>query len=73
MKHLNISLPEDLLYDLNFLYKFFLLRLKLLLYMVWDIDDYIGNKNFDYIVCAYDKEFKNFNIGCDYNIFDFIN
>jgi hypothetical protein len=41
--------------------------------MVWDIDDYIGNKNFDYIVCAYDKEFKNFNIGCDYNIFDFIN
>jgi hypothetical protein len=39
--------------------------------MIWDINDYIGNKNDFLIICEYDKEFKNFNIKTDINYFDF--
>lgn len=43
---------------MDYLYKFFLLRLKLLLFMIWDIDDYIGNDSWNYIKCVYDDNFK---------------
>jgi hypothetical protein len=72
IKYLNIILPEDLLRDLDFLYNFFLLRFKLLLFMIWDINDYIGNKDWDYINYEYNKEFKIFDINVNFNSFDFL-
>lgn len=70
---LNMELPLDLLNDLDYLYYFFLLRLKLILFMIWDIDNYIYNNNcnYYYINYDYDKVFKNYNIKADYVIYDF--
>jgi hypothetical protein len=69
--YLQVKLPIDLSNDLNYLYNFFLLRLKLLLFMIWDIDNYIDNNTWNYINCDYDKKFKNYNIKADYVLYDF--
>jgi hypothetical protein len=37
--------------------------------MLWDIDNYIGNKNFNYITYILNVDI--FNIGCDCNIYDY--
>jgi len=71
IKKLNIKIPEDILNDLDFLYNFLLLRLKLLLFMIYDINDYIVNDNCNYITCKYDERLKIYEIESDYNIFDF--
>lgn len=71
VNYLKLKLPIDLLNNLDYLYKFFLLRLKLLLFMIWDIDNYIDNKTWNYINCDYDKHFKNYNIKADHVLYDF--
>lgn len=71
VNYLKMVLPIELLNDLDYLYKFFLLRLKLLLFIIWDIDNYIDNNTWNYINCGYDKVFKNYNITADYASYDF--
>jgi hypothetical protein len=71
INYLKVDLPIDLLNNLDYLYIFFFLRLKLLLFMIWDIDNYIDNNNWNYINYDYDKKFKNYNIKADYVIYDF--
>jgi hypothetical protein len=71
VNYLKVELSIDLLNDLDYLYNFFLLRLKLLLFMIWDIDNYIDNNTWNYIKCDFDKVFKNYNIKADYVSYDF--
>jgi hypothetical protein len=71
IEKLNLKLPEDIFNDLDFLYNFFLLRLKLLLFIIYDINDYIGNDRCDYIICKYDKRLKFYDIESDLKIFNF--
>lgn len=73
IKKLKISLPENITKDLDFLYNFFSLRLKLLLFIAWDINDYIGNKNKGAIKCLYDESCKTYSIGSDLDFFDWGN
>jgi len=42
---LNLKFPEDIQRDLDYFYNVDSLRFKLLLFMIWDIDNYIGNNN----------------------------
>src|ERR1700744_1441128 len=46
IEKLKLEVPEDIKKDLDFLYDFFLLRLKLLLFIIYDIE--IDEKIFDY-------------------------
>jgi len=55
IEKLNLKLTEDIKKDLDFLYIFFLLRLKLLLFIVYDINNYIGNDSCNYITYKYEK------------------
>jgi len=73
VKFLKIILLENIQKDLDFLYDFFLLRLKLILFMIWDIDNYIGNKNINYIRYVFDKRIKIYNIIADDIFYDFFN
>lgn len=68
--HLKLTLPQILSEDLDFLYVFFLLRLKLLLFMIWDIDNYIGNKTC-YITWDYDETLKIYSIKAVETFYDF--
>jgi len=68
---LNLILPNDIKEDLDYLYMVNVLRLKLLLFMLWDIDNYIENKNWNYIVCKYNKNLDSFNIESDRLIHDY--
>lgn len=68
---LKISLPENCLEDIIYLYNFFFLRLKLLLFMIWDIDNYIGNNNWNYITYEYDERLKCFDIKCNPALYDY--
>jgi hypothetical protein len=73
IKFLNIDLPKDILKDLDFLYIFFLLRLKLLLFMVLDINNYIGNEDLNFIIYEYNEYSKTYNIKINDILFDSFN
>lgn len=77
INYLKIGISTDIEKDLDYLYNFFLLRLKLLLFMIWDIDDYIGNYNLNlnlnYIMCEYDQKWKYYNFKADYTFYEFFN
>ena len=69
IEKLNLEVPEDIKKDLDFLYDFFLLRLKLLLFIIYDINDYIGNERCDYIICKFDERKKIYEIESDEKFF----
>jgi hypothetical protein len=70
IEKLKIKLPANIKKNIDFLYQIDLLRLQFLLYMIWDIDNYLGNENWNYITSILNE--YAFNIGCNRNIFDFI-
>lgn len=63
-------LSENIKEDINFLYEIEYERLKLLLFMVWDIDNYIDNKNWNYITYVYDG--SSYYIKTNNNIYDYM-
>src|ERR1700759_3945845 len=71
IEKLKLEVPEDIKKDLDFLYDFFLLRLKLLLFIIYDINDYIGNDKCDYIICKFDERKKIYEIVSDLKKFDY--
>ena len=68
-EQLKLDLPQEIKNNINYLYKIDLIRLKLILFMLWDIDSYIGNNHYNYITYKLDKPL--FNIGCDSNIYNY--
>jgi hypothetical protein len=71
VEKLKLKLPEDIQEDLDYLYQVNFLRFKLLLFMVWDIDNYIGNKNWNYITYEYNEIIDGYYIGCDSSIYNY--
>jgi hypothetical protein len=68
IKKLNLNIPINLQKNIDYLYNVDFLRLKLLLFIIWDIDDYINNNNFNHI--TYISNEGIYNIGCDLNVYD---
>ena len=62
-EHLNLTFPENIQKIWDYLYEVDLLRFNLLLFILWDIDDYIGNKN--RISYMLNKNLDIFHIGFD--------
>jgi len=68
---LNLILPNDIKKDLDYLYMVNVLRLKLLLFMLWDIDNYTENKNWNYIGPKYKQYSDCCNIEPNISIHDY--
>ena len=71
-KELELELPFDIISDLNFLYQLDFLRMKFMLFILWDIEDYRGNNNWNYITYIYNDYYKIFHIGGNTNIYNYM-
>lgn len=68
---LKLKFPKKMKEDLDYLYNIDILRLKLLLFMLWDIDNYIGDININRLTYQYDNNFNIYFLGFDYEFLNF--